>query len=177
MEYRICTKVEIGMKRIKSQKELVSLRGAFLHKISEQNRVSLPSNFKEALINRGVKRLVAVKYPDCVRAWPEDEWSKREDGFSSLNLDDDKVSGYLRYLYANIMDLEVDTQGRIILPDSWKTEFAIKDQVLLVGMGGLCEVWNPEAYKFKQKDLADQFAVNRSYVVELLEKRNRDEEH
>jgi len=163
------------LKRIESQKELLSLRGAFLHKIGDQNRISLPSNFKEAIANRGVKRLVVVKYQDCLRAWPEDEWDKREQGLNSLNLDDDKVSEYLRYLYANCMDFEVDTQGRIFLPENWKTEMAIKDQVFLVGMGNLFELWSPEYYKFKQKELGDRFGVNRSYVAELLEKRKRDE--
>jgi len=163
------------MKRINSQKELLSLRGAFLHKVGEQNRVSLPSNFKEAMGNRGVQRLVVVKYADCLRAWPEDEWEKREQGFTALNLDDDKVAGYLRYLYANSMDIELDVQGRINLPDKWKAEFKIADQILLVGMGNVFELWNPEFYEFKQKELAEQFGANRSYVVDLLEKRKRDE--
>jgi MraZ protein len=163
------------LKRIESSKELVSLRGAFLHKIGDQNRISLPANFKEAVCNRGVKRLVVVKYQDCLRAWPEDEWDKRESGFSSLNLDDDKVSEYLRYLYANCADFEVDTQGRIFLPENWKKELAIKDQVFLVGMGNLFELWNPERYQYKQEELKNQFSLNRAYVAELLEKRKRDE--
>jgi MraZ protein len=166
-----------GLKRIEANRELVSLRGAFLHKIGDQNRISLPSNFKEALINRKASRLVVVKYNDCLRAWPEDEWGKREAGLSSLNLDDDKVSEYLRYLYANCKDFELDSQGRIFLPEEWKTALQIKDQVFLVGMGNLLEVWEPEYYKFKQKELSDRFGVNRSYVAELLEKRKRDEDN
>jgi MraZ protein len=163
------------MKGNRKEIELVSLRGAFLHRINEQNRLSLPSNFREALINRGAARLVVAKYPDCLRAYPEDVWQKREEGFDSLNLDNDKVSGYMRHLYSNLSDVEVDTQGRIILSDDWRKEFEIKDQVLLLGMGNLFEIWNPEFFKFKQRELKDQFAVNRGYVAALLEKRKRDE--
>lgn len=165
------------MKRFETNRELVSLRGAFLHKVGEQNRVSLPSNFREALSNRGVKRLVVAKYPECLRAWPEDEWEKREARFDSpgLDLDDEKVSGYLRYLYGNITELEIDSQGRIIIPDALKTEFNLKDQVFLLGMGGIIELWNPDHYNFKQRELQAQFGANRNYVVELLAKRKQDE--
>lgn len=171
----ICFQEKKGLKRKHGTKELVSLRGAFLHKIGDQNRISLPANFKEAIHNRGVTRLVVFKDLDCLRAWPEDVWDTVEAGLNSLNLDDEKTSGYLRHLYANCMDLDVDSQGRISLPENWKKELGVRDQVVLVGMGRLFELWNPERYQYKQDDLKNLFSANRSHVAELLEKRKRDE--
>jgi len=163
------------MKGNKKEIVLLSLRGFFQHRINEQNRVSLPSNFREALKNRGVKRLVIAKYADCLRAFPEDVWQERESGLARLNLDDDKVVGYLRHLYSHLADAEVDMQGRIILSEDWRREFGIQDQVLLLGMGSVFEIWNPDYFNFKQRELVEQFGANRAHVAELLEKRKRDE--
>ena len=163
------------MKGNKKEKKLLSLRGCFRHRINEQNRVSLPSNFREALKNRGVKRLVVAKYADCLRAFPEDVFEERESRLSGLDLDDDKAIGYLRQLYSNLSEVEVDMQGRIILSEDWRREFSIKDQVLLLGLGSVFEVWNPDYFQYKERELKEQFGANRAHVSEVLEKRKRDE--
>jgi len=156
-------------------RKLVSFRGKFLHRLGDQGRLSLPSNFKQALRNRGVGRLVAVRYPDCLRIWPEDEWEKKERAFEELNLDDEQIGGYLRYLYANLMDIEVDRQGRMVLPEQWRKELDLKEQVCIIGMGNLFELWNPERHSWKSQELAQQFSRNRDYVVEILGRKPQDE--
>ncbi len=166
---------EKGSKSPKTGKMLVSLRGGFLHKIGENGRINLPSNFKEALLNRGVNRLIVIRDLDCLRVWPEDEWEKREAAFEELNLDDSKVSAYLRYLYANLSDLETDSQGRFVISEELKKTMELKGQVFILGMGNLFEVWNPEAYHFKSKELEQGFSGNRNYVAELLEKRKHEQ--
>ncbi len=166
---------EKGSRSLGSQKKLVSLRGGFMHKIGDNGRMVLPSNFREALLNRGVIRLIIIRDLDCLRVWPEDEWEKREDGFKDLNLDDSRVSGYLRYLYANLSDLEIDGQGRFVISEQLKKDMGFKGQAYLLGMGNLFEIWNPEAYQWKSKELEQGFSGNRNYVAEMLEKRKRDE--
>jgi DNA-binding transcriptional regulator/RsmH inhibitor MraZ len=51
----------------------------------------------------------------------------------------------------------------------------LKGQVFILGMGNLFEVWNPEAYHFKSKELEQGFSGNRNYVAELLEKRKHEQ--
>ena len=153
---------------------LLSLRGGFMHKLGENGRINLPSTFKEALQNRGVSRLIVIKDLDCLRVWPEDEWEKREIGFEELNLDDSKVSGYLRYLYANLSDLEIDGQGRFVISEELKKALELKGQVFILGLGNLFEIWNPEAFHWKVKDLEQGFGGNRSYVADLLESRKHE---
>lgn len=146
-----------------------------MHKLSEVGRIHLPSNFKEALSNRGVSRLIIVRDLDCLRVWPEDEWEKKEIQYQDLNLDDGKVSGYLRYLYSNLSDVEIDVQGRFVMAEGIKKEIDLKDQVFILGMGSLFEIWNPDYYNFKRRELSQEFSLNRNYVAEMLEKRKRDE--
>ena len=174
MVQNLYTMEQKGSKSLKAKKMLVLLRGGFLHKISDNGRINLPSNFKEALANRGVNRLIVIRDLDCLRVWPEDEWEKREQGFNLLNLDDSKVSGYLRYLYSNLTDLEMDSNGRFVISESLKKEMEFKDQVFILGMGNLFEIWNPDYYQWKAKELAQDFNGNRNYVALLLEKRDRD---
>ena len=177
MEYKICSVEQKGKNRNILEKKLISFRGKFVHKLSEQGRLSLPSDFKQALRNRGVNRLVAVRYPDCLRIWPEDEWEKKEQAFEDLNLDDERISGYLRYLYTNLMNIEVDRQGRLVLAEEWRKELDLKEQVCIIGMGNLFELWNPEKHQWKSQELAQQFSSNRDYVVEILGRKKQDEQN
>jgi len=137
--------------------------------------LSLPSNFKEALGNRKVDRLVAVNYESYLRVWPEDEWEIKEQELSRLNVEDKKVSDYLGHLYSNLTELEIDSQGRFFLPESWRKELGFSEQVYLLGKGNHFEIWKPEEFNFKSRELKTEFSANRDYVVGLLEKRSRDE--
>lgn len=53
----------------------------------------------------------------------------------------------LEYLYlANVQDLQIDDNGRIVLPLAWREKMGISDDAKFVGYGNRFEIWNPETY-------------------------------
>jgi len=175
MDYMICIVEQKGLKRIEKKKPLLSFRGQFLHKISEQGRVSLPSNFKDALRNRGVSRLVVLKFPNFLRAFPEDEWEKQEKEYEGLVIDDERVNTYLHILFNSLLDIEVDTQGRLVLPENWRKELNLNEQIFILGKGRFFEIWNPQTHELMLRELMPKFSESRNYVVDMLRRKKQDD--
>jgi len=52
-------------------------RGKFKHTLDEKGRFSLPAKFREVLrVKYGSENLVITNYPDCLVAYPLEEWQK-----------------------------------------------------------------------------------------------------
>jgi len=158
----------------KSRKKLISILGVSAHKIGPSGRIALPSDFRQALVNRGVNRLAVISYQDCLQAWPIDEWEKQAERYKKLSLDDIRVREYLRWLYSNLEPIDVDPQGRMMLLDKWQERFELKERVILVGMDNFFEMWNPEQYSWKTQELEREFSANRDYVARLIESREKE---
>ncbi len=50
-------------------------------------------------------------------------------------------------VFGSSINLKIDQDGRIILPDEMKDHAGIKDQVTFVGLGQSFQIWEPEAYQ------------------------------
>jgi len=168
--------LEAGKSGADGAKKLTSLRGYFQHRLAENHRIHLPATFKEALLNRGVNRLVIIQEPECLVVYPEDEWQKKEEEFKKLNLDNKKVRMYLRKLYSTLEDVELDVAGRFVLSDKFIKAMKLGNQVVLLGLINFFEIWHPDRYRWKQEDWEQEFDGNREFVSGLLEKRELDEE-
>jgi MraZ protein len=52
-----------------------------------------------------------------------------------------------RYLSANAKDVEVDAQGRILLPRHLLAYGGLEKEAIVIGAGNRAEIWNPQAYE------------------------------
>lgn len=72
------------------------------------------------------------------------EIAKRVDAQGFENAD---ARGWSRYLFANAEMVEVDKQGRILVPQALRTEFGMNGEVTVVGVFSRIELWNPDKYR------------------------------
>ena len=53
----------------------------------------------------------------------------------------------LEYLYlANVQDMQIDDNGRIVLPAAWREKMGLGEDAKFVGYGNRFEIWSPETY-------------------------------
>ena len=118
--------------------------GEYNHTIDAKGRVIVPSKFRETL---GDEFVVTKGLDGCLFVYDNNEWAAFEEKLKSLPITNKDARQFVRFFLAGAASVEVDKQGRILLPGSLR-EFAelIKD-VVLIGVGSRIEIWRKERWE------------------------------
>ncbi|MDD5318550.1 MAG: division/cell wall cluster transcriptional repressor MraZ [Candidatus Pacebacteria bacterium] len=134
------------------------LIGEHTHNIDEKKRISLPSKFRKEL---GKKVVVTHGLDNCLFLYPLKEWSKVAEKLGALSMGQANTRGFNRFMLASATELDVDTVGRILVPDHLKVFAGLDGKVVFAGMHSRVEIWNDsawQAYKGRVMKQADELA-------------------
>lgn len=145
------------------------LIGEYIHTIDEKNRISLPSKFRKEM---GKKIIITPGLDQCLFIFTTKEWTKvskrLSDSDSDLSfLTADKRS-FNRFMFGRAAEIEVDSIGRILIPDFLKDRIGLKNTAAMISVEDRVEVWNENAWN-KQKEIIERQAE------ELAEKLGKGE--
>jgi MraZ protein len=122
--------------------------GEYQHIIDEKGRLAIPIKFRSDLAKGAV---VTRGLDNCLFIYAQDEWQKLADKLTKLPISKYNTRAFARLMLAGAMDLEIDKQGRIIIPDYLRRFAGLKKEVIVAGLYNRLEVWNEEAWlKYKQ---------------------------
>jgi len=123
-------------------------RGRYLHTIDPKGRVSIPARFREALGDGYEGRLVMVPNEHCLEVHPLEEWQRIEGKVRELSVFNPDVKKIGRLYISKAKDVDLDAQGRILIPPDLRAEAALVKEVTLVG-GGLThfEIWDRRRFE------------------------------
>lgn len=118
--------------------------GEFEHSVDEKGRVAVPARFREELaegiiLTRGFER--------CLQAFPRPTWERLRERVSGLSLGSEESRLLRRLLFSGAADVEVDRQGRILVPQNLREYAGLGEQVVLAGMDTFFEVWSSERWR------------------------------
>ena len=122
------------------------------NKLDKKGRVSVPSSFRSYLSNLGYNGIIC--YPSfnnqCLEAWPQDRIEKITNAIDSLNPFDEKKDFFATSILAESINLQFDSEGRILLSSKLLKHAKIKTRMLFVGQGKTFQIWEPALFeKFK----------------------------
>ena len=122
--------------------------------------MAIPARYRERLQEAcGGNLVVTVDHDKCLLVYPLPEWEIIEDKLINLpNLN--KQSRVLQRLYMGYAtELEMDGQGRILLPASLRDYAGLGKKAVLIGQGKKLEIWDEAAWNENQEQwLADMHA-------------------
>ncbi len=132
--------------------------GEYLHTLDPKNRVSLPAKFRKDLgrsvvITRGLDR--------CLFVYPKKAWSKEAEGRAVHAGGTAAARGLARLFLAGAMEADVDSAGRILIPDHLKSFAGLSTKTVIAGVASRIEVWDEDAWKKYTLEIerdADAFA-------------------
>ena len=133
------------------------LIGEHRHSIDDKKRLSLPSKFRQEM---GKKIILAKGFDKCVYAFTPKEWKSFSEGLSKETLRSDN-RGLNRFMFAGASEADVDSIGRILIPDFLAEWAELKDKVAILGVQSHVEIWNEKtwlAYKAENERQADALA-------------------
>jgi MraZ protein len=110
--------------------------------------VSIPARFREALGDGYEGRLVVVPNEHCLEVHPLEEWQRIEAKVRELSVFNPEVKKIGRLYISKAKDVDLDAQGRVLIPPDLRAEAALVKEVTLVG-GGLMhfEIWDRRRFE------------------------------
>ncbi|MEX0672577.1 MAG: division/cell wall cluster transcriptional repressor MraZ [Candidatus Paceibacterota bacterium] len=125
------------------------LIGEYTHSVDDKSRIALPSKFRKEL---GKKVIITRGLDTCLFLYSMSEWEKLSKHVGELGLSKADKRGLNRFLFAGAQEVDIDKNGRILIPDFLKTFAGLKSKVVFAGVYDRIEIWNDQAWsKYKRK--------------------------
>ncbi len=118
--------------------------GEFNYKIDSKKRLAVPAKFRDDLDGKVV---VTRGLDGCLFLYTLEEWEKLAEKISSLPLSQSNARSFARVMLAGAMELEIDSSGRILLPDYLKEYADLEKEVTIAGVYNRMEIWSKEKWE------------------------------
>ena len=133
------------------------LIGEYIHTIDEKNRISLPAKFRKEL---GKRIIITPGLDNCLFIFTLSEWAKVSKRLSSsegdLSFFKSDQRTFNRNMFGQAVDVEVDSIGRILIPDFLKERAKLKDTGAIIGVQDRLEIWNDKIWLEYKKNAERQ---------------------
>lgn len=128
-------------------------RGVSTLALDTKGRIAIPTRFRERLQQTCASQLVVTIDRDhCLLVYPMNEWQLVEERLNSLPAFNRAARSMQRLYLGHAAELEMDTQGRVLLPANLRSFANLQKQVVLVGQGNKFELWDEETWNQKRDD-------------------------
>jgi MraZ protein len=112
--------------------------GEYSHSIDHKGRVAIPVKFRANLaagsvITRGLDNSLII--------YPQAEWEKMAKKLAALPIYSADARAFSRMILSGAMELEIDRQGRVVVPPYLREYGGLKDQAIIIGVYNRLEVW------------------------------------
>lgn len=132
--------------------------GEYHYTIDDKARLAIPVKFRP---NLGKGAVVTRGIDSCLFLYSKKEWENLAQKLAKLPLSQSKTRAFSRLMLAGAMDVEIDKQGRIILPDYLRKYAEINKRVVIAGLYNRLEIWDEtkwEEYKGKSENESSDIA-------------------
>ena len=136
----------------------IMLIGEYIHAIDDKNRVSLPARFKGEL---GKKIVLAPGLDNSIFMFSVSEWEKISARLAENSMLQADNRSFNRFMFGGAQEVDVDSAGRILIPDFLKERSKLSGKVAVIGVQNRAEIWNEKAwakYKAGVESQADTLA-------------------
>jgi MraZ protein len=131
--------------------------GEYKHSLDDKGRIAIPSKFRKALAKGAV---VTRGLDTSLFLFPKEEWDKLAQKLASLPLGQSNSRAFARLMLAGAMDVALDKQGRVVLPEYLRAYAVMKKNVVIAGLFTRLELWDEAKWEtYKKKVEGDANAV------------------
>ena len=136
------------------------LTGEYDHQIDAKNRIRIPSKLKgkeeKLYFSKGTNGCVFVFYEAAVK--------EKLEKLEEIKISDSEKQKGLRAFTKSLKLVEVDGQGRLVIPPELIDYAKIKKDVKICGAGARIEIWSKEVYDEYFDEADENFDLNFNYL-------------
>jgi MraZ protein len=117
--------------------------GEYRHTFDTKNRISLPAKFRKQL---GASVIVTRGFDKCLFVYPKSAWKTEAAKMAKHSLGNAAGRGLARLMLAGASEAEVDSAGRILVPDYLKSYASMSVKSVIAGVSERVEIWDEGAW-------------------------------
>ena len=140
--------------------------GKYYYTVDPKGRVIIPSPFREIIFtNYSTKLYVTNDVVDrCLHIYPQEEWNRLEEKVRKLPQMLDEVKYFKRRVIASALEVELDKQGRILIPAAHREDAGMNSDIVIVGQIEKIELWDRKEWDA----VCDPTRIDRAAVTNKL---------
>ena len=132
------------------------LIGEYLHALDTKKRISLPVKFRKEV---GKKVVITRGLDNCIFVYSLKSWKRISAKLGELSIGQADQRGFNRFLLSGAVEVDVDSIGRILIPDFLKDFANLKNRVVITGVNDRIEVWNERLWNEYKRRIEKQADV------------------
>ena len=127
--------------------------GEFRHTIDGKGRIAVPARFRAELASGAT---VCRWLENCVAIFPNQAWQRLAEAASEQRYADAGARAFSRFLFSGAFEVELDAQGRVVLPTSLRQFGGLKSDAVVVGAADHIELWEPARWDGISADMSSE---------------------
>lgn len=128
--------------------------GSYIHNLDNKGRLVIPSKMRDEL---GSKAYILKGYDGALSIFKENDFLELVQKIKSLPFTKKNARAHLRVQLASVCELDIDKQGRALLPTQLLAKYKIGREVIVIGALDHIEVWNRSEYEAYEKTADSSF--------------------
>jgi len=117
------------------------ISGEYNHNIDPKSRMFLPAKLRSEL---GETVILAKSVDKCIAIYSVEAWKTFTEKLDALpNIEARNIK---RFIYAFATETQIDSQGRVLIPQKLKGYAGIEKNVVVIGVGDHAEIWDEDTW-------------------------------
>lgn len=116
--------------------------------LDAKGRIAIPARYR-AQLNESCDGKLVISYnplDKCLPIWPYDEWLECERKMEAVQDQSEQFRAFQRLLYSYTNQVDMDSNGRVLVPQSSREEIGMEKSAVLIGHGKKFELWSEEKW-------------------------------
>ena len=136
-------------------------RGVSSLNLDAKGRIAIPTRYRDQLVDSCASELVITVDKDhCLLIYPRPIWLEIEEKLRALPSFDESARNLQRLYIGNAHEIDMDGQGRILLPQELRRFAGLDKKVALVGQINKFELWDEETWNTRQETWLQKVDLN-----------------
>lgn len=131
--------------------------GRHYHQLEAKGRLAIPQDFRQTLKSGGV---ITWGLDGCLFLFPTSYWQELSDKLAKLPLTNPSARQFTRLLVQSATKLNLDSQGRTLIPEHLRLQAKLKKQVVIAGALTRVEIWDKDLYHKHLEKITRQVPVD-----------------
>ncbi|MEM9672222.1 MAG: division/cell wall cluster transcriptional repressor MraZ [Cyclobacteriaceae bacterium] len=133
--------------------------GEYECKMDAKGRVLLPAKIKARLPECSKHEIILSRgFESCLIIYTKEEYNKVYEKFSTLSTYNPEQRKLQRTFFRGSSEVEMDNLGRFLIPKRMVQYAQLEKELLIVGAGGVLEIWNPDVYDEHIVDSPEEYS-------------------
>jgi MraZ protein len=130
--------------------------GEYRHTVDDKGRIAVPAKFRVQL---GAGAVVSRWLDACLAIHTQQGWDALATKVAALPITDQNARRFQRLIFAGAAEVELDRQGRILLPAYLREHIDLGNEAVVVGSRDHAEIWAPARWDDYRRSLEDPDAL------------------